>query len=59
MEEGFLLDHGHANTTHPAKWVAGPPERSWFWGTKVGDKRQCQVRTFRCTGCGYLESYAG
>ena len=63
MEEGFTLDLGHANTPKAAAWVSGPPERAFeqsFWmGTKLKGKGKRQICTFRCTRCGYLESYAG
>lgn len=56
MEEGFILDvtHGHRLAS---RWVAGPPERSMWLGVKVRGKRMQPVRTFRCTVCGFLESY--
>lgn len=57
MEEGFLLDNTHgANLS--SRWVAGPPDRSFWTGVKVRGKRIIAVRTFRCTACGLLESYA-
>lgn len=56
MEEGFLLDKTHGGNLS-GQWIAGPPERS-FWGVKVHGKRIIAVRTFRCTSCGLLESYA-
>ena len=57
MEEGFLLDktHGANLSSH---WIAGAPERSFWTGVKVRGKRLVPVRTFRCTSCGLLESYA-
>lgn len=58
MEAGFILDHGHGNVRRISSWVAGEPERS-FWGNlKIGDRDVLEVRNFRCSGCGYLESYA-
>jgi hypothetical protein len=57
MEEGFLLDKTHgANLS--GHWVAGAPERSFWTGVKIRGKRIHPVRTFRCTACGLLESYA-
>ena len=57
MEEGFIKDEGYG-TVAASKWVEGPPERSFWSGTKTSGKRQVQVSTYRCTSCGYLESYA-
>ena len=60
MEIGFLLDHTY-NAVLPAIWVAGPPEKKKFWygGSRfiVKEKRWHQVETWRCTACGYLDSY--
>ena len=57
MEEGFLLDtsYGAYLATH---WVSGPPQRSFWTGVKMRGRRKQLVRTFRCTTCGLLESYA-
>jgi hypothetical protein len=38
--------------------VEGAPERGWFRLLKLRGKRQLEVQTWRCTRCGYLESYA-
>ena len=57
MQEGFILDL----TEGPrmvASWVAGKPEKSRWTGTKVHGKEQHHIQSFRCTKCGYLESYA-
>jgi hypothetical protein len=59
MDEGFTLDradhhHGKAVST----WIAGAPERSAWVGLKTKDRDNIPIRTFRCSGCGYLESYA-
>ncbi len=58
MEEGVSLDHGHGNVLLPAEWLEGPPERSFWFGLKTKGREKFAVRTFRCTRCGYLESYA-
>ena len=57
MEEGFLLDKTHGANLN-SHWVAGAPDRSFWTGVKVRGKRLVAVRTFRCTSCGLLESYA-
>jgi predicted nucleic-acid-binding Zn-ribbon protein len=56
MEEGFIMDEGYG-TIHANKWLEGPPEKSFWTGTKTAGKRQVAVTTYRCTSCGYLESY--
>ena len=57
MEEGYVLDRGHGNAKNPSSWIEGAPQRAWYGiRTKGHDKHK--VRSFRCTKCGYLESYA-
>jgi len=58
MKESFIIDHGHADHLRVATWTAGKPEKSFWRGLKVDDSQSVPLLTFRCTGCGYLESYA-
>ena len=58
MEAGITLDAGHGGELRVQQWVGGPPERSFWFGLKTKGKESFSVRTFRCTRCGYLESYA-
>jgi hypothetical protein len=57
MEQGFILDH-----TYGARligyWAAGAPEKSFWMGTKLPKEKLVPVSVFRCSGCGFLESYA-
>ena len=57
MEEGFIMDATYGGVG-VARWVAGQPEPSFWRGTKVRDKEQRKLTTYRCPQCGYLESYA-
>ena len=57
MDEGFIKDETYGQVL-ASKWVEGPPEKSFWTGTKTKGKEQVQVRTYRCSSCGYLESYA-
>ena len=57
MEEGFTLDQTR-NAVDTSKWVDGPPEKSFWKGLKTRGKKQIPVATYRCSKCGYLESYA-
>ena len=57
MEAGFVVDESYGTRT-VAKWVEGEPEPSFWTGIKLGNRVNLDVRTYRCTGCGYLESYA-
>jgi hypothetical protein len=58
MEEGFILDLGEGDSRRVAQWVSGPPEPSFWMGLKTKGKPKHPIRTFRCTRCGFLESYA-
>jgi hypothetical protein len=57
MEEGFIKDHTHGGV-HVSSWVEGTPEKSFWVGTKTRGRTTMAVATFRCSRCGYLESYA-
>jgi predicted nucleic-acid-binding Zn-ribbon protein len=57
MKEGFILDATYGGKL-VSKWVAGKPEASFWSGTKVGDREQHSIQSFRCVACGFLESYA-
>jgi predicted RNA-binding Zn-ribbon protein involved in translation (DUF1610 family) len=58
MEEGFVPDCRRGSYSSPSQWVEGVPERSLLFGVKRGGKRNLTIATFRCSRCGYLESYA-
>ena len=57
MEQGFILDNAYAAHV-VSQWVAGPPLKSFWSGTKIPSEGLVPVGTFRCAKCGYLESYA-
>ena len=58
MEEGFLPDFARANVLQQG-WAKGIPRLSRL-GRSIKIRRQdlIAVLTFRCTQCGYLESYS-
>jgi transposase len=56
MERGFIIDHSHTAQA-VSEWAPGPPQRSFWTGTKLPEGR-LPIGTFRCSACGYLESYA-
>ncbi len=58
MEEGYVLDLGEGNGPSEQQWVEGAPERSFWTGLKTKGREIFKVTTYRCEGCGYLESYA-
>jgi predicted RNA-binding Zn-ribbon protein involved in translation (DUF1610 family) len=57
MTEGFMQDLSHA-ATFQARWVEGEPVKSFWTGVKTVGKRQFNATTYRCEGCGFLESFA-
>src|SRR4051812_28217766 len=58
MERGFIPDE-YRDRNEVTVWVQGQPERSQETGSVVlAGTRMWQVMTYRCTGCGYLESFA-
>lgn len=58
FEAGFTLELGDHNSLSQGKWVEGKPERSFWNGLKIKGRAQHPVTTYRCSRCGYLESYA-
>lgn len=57
MEAGFVLGHAHGTGTQSA-WIDGAPEPSFWTGVKLKGHQRLPVTTYRCPGCGFLESYA-
>ena len=57
MVQGFLFEiDGPMRKVDT--WVEGAPEKAWFGSAKVPAEECIPVGTFRCSGCGFLESYA-
>ena len=57
METGFIVDEGYGTRT-VSRWVRGEPQFGFFGNLKVRRKEGADIDTYRCTRCGYLESYA-
>lgn len=57
MEEGFTIDSGDYDSPRIAAWHPGTPDRRW-WGLKVAKAKKRPLVSWRCTGCGLLETYA-
>jgi hypothetical protein len=57
MEEGFIPDMSYGAIL-VGSWLEGAPEKSWTGGVKMKGKRRLSITAYRCTSCGYLESYA-
>jgi hypothetical protein len=65
MVPGFITDFAHGAALIP-QWADGTPVRASFFGFKFCKNQispptrdqMIPIRTFRCSSCGYLESYA-
>lgn len=57
MEEGFIVDNTYGARVQ-SEWVQGAPEVSRWTGVKLKGRLHLPATTYRCTKCGYLESYA-
>ena len=58
MEAGFVLDQTHDAVMRQSAWIEGAPEPSFWTGLKLKGHQRLPVTTYRCSACGYLESYA-
>ncbi len=59
MVQGFIFDRADGGNRRVINWVEGAPEKSDFWTvTRVPEEKCIPVGTFRCSVCGFLESYA-
>ena len=57
MEEGFIVDNTYGGR-RVSSWTAGKPEKSFWTGVSLKGKSPIDIATFRCAGCGFLESFA-
>ena len=58
MGAGFLIDRGNNDRKRVTEWVDGVPQKSFWTGISTAKRLVLPVATYRCTACGYLESYA-
>ena len=58
MQQGYMLDRGNSNRATVATWIEGEPEPSFWSGFALGKRANVPCVTFRCTSCGWLDSYA-
>jgi hypothetical protein len=56
MEQGFMIEATHGAVV-PPEWAEGEIERSFWTGVAVKGRARYTVKTYRCTDCGFLESY--
>lgn len=60
MVQGFIIDMKGAEFSTVSTWVEGAPGKpSWFGSIVPAPAEKCiPVGSFRCSVCGFLESYA-
>ena len=58
MVQGFIVDFHAGGHRLVSSWVEGGPEKSFWHSTSVPAEKCLPVGTFRCSACGFLESYA-
>jgi hypothetical protein len=56
MQAGYVLDKNYV-AVFVSAWREGTPEKGLLGGIKE-NKMPHPITTFRCTECGFLESYA-
>ncbi len=57
MVQGFIVDRTDVGVA-VSSWFEGAPKSSFWSGTKAPDVNRIPIGTFRCSACGFLESYA-
>lgn len=59
MESGFMIERRGGAVDQQVRWVEGEPvPRFFFSGVRLEGREPMPVTTYRCDGCGYLESFA-
>ena len=59
MVQGFIIDFYGSKFSRVSNWVEGAPGKSsWFGSVPAPAEKRIPVGTFRCSVCGFLESYA-
>jgi DNA-directed RNA polymerase subunit RPC12/RpoP len=57
MQEGLVVDLGYAGVLR-SMWVEDPAGNSGSPGNVDNNKRKVKTITYRCSNCGFLDSYA-
>ena len=57
MEEGYIVDSMQGGQC-VSTWIEGAPEKSFWTGVRVKHRRMHHTQSWRCTACGFLETYA-
>jgi hypothetical protein len=57
MEEGLVVDLNYGGAI-PSMWVEDQPRKGAASGVVDNHKRKLKTITYRCSSCGFLDSYA-
>ncbi len=57
MQEGWTLDSTHGGRA-VSSWIEGEPQKSVWVGVKLDGKKPIDIKSWRCTRCGFVEHYA-
>ena len=57
LKEGFFADASH-QAMRVGHWAEGPPSYRFLFFLRMRGRKMLPVKSFRCTRCGFLESYA-
>ena len=58
MVQGFIFDRADGGQRRVINWVEGAPDKAFWTITRIHQEKCIPVGTFRCSSCGFLESYA-
>jgi len=59
MQQGYILDSMYGNViTTTSKWSGGKAKKILTFVLPSTDNKSIEITTYRCSECGYLESYA-
>jgi ribosomal protein L44E len=57
MQQGLVVDLSYAGIIQ-SMWIEDQPENSVVAGIADHHKRKAKTITYRCSNCGFLDSYA-
>ena len=57
MQKGYIPDATYGGVVL-GTWVEGEVETGFLGAIKLKGKTRRKITTYRCSSCGYLESYA-
>ena len=57
VQEGFFADKGDMELARVLEWYPSPPVKGWLGDIKR-PMAAVKVKSYRCTACGFLMSFA-